>query len=137
WETRDLSYFVFSAVRNPFDRLVSSWKYLKPYRWQDLVDVLKNPPREGRDYRHMTRPQAAILKDPQTGQLVTHDLVRYERLQTNFDRICDRLGKPRVPLARENPSRRFGGYRIYYNREARRLAEALFAEDLALFGYEF
>ena len=47
WSWRDRSYFVFSAVRNPFDRLVSGWKYLKGTRERTLLDVLKNPPAKG------------------------------------------------------------------------------------------
>jgi len=137
WAERDSSYFVFSAVRNPFDRLISSWKFLDPYRGQSLLSVLRDPPSEGHPYRHLTRPQIAILKDPQTNKLVTDDLIRFESLQSDFDRICDRIGKPRVKLPHLNRSRRFGWYRPYFDREARRLAEELFAEDLAAFDYRF
>ncbi len=28
WSERDPAYFVFAVVRNPFDRLLSGWKYL-------------------------------------------------------------------------------------------------------------
>ncbi len=37
------SYFVFSTVRNPFDRVVSGWQYLKPLKHLSLREVLENP----------------------------------------------------------------------------------------------
>ncbi len=137
WEWRDRSYFVFSVVRNPFDRLISGWKYLKRMRDRTLLDVLRNPPKSGLDYRHLTRPQVAILRDPNSGHLVAGDLIRFESLQADFDRICDRLGKPKVPLGHDNPSSRTAGYRDYFDTETRKLAEDMFADDLATFGYTF
>jgi Sulfotransferase family len=137
WEQRDKTYLVFSAVRNPFDRLISSWKYLSSTRDRSLLDCLYNPPVEGIDYRHFTRPQIAILRDPQSGLLITDDLIRFERLQADFDRICDRMGRPRQTLNHLNASPRPRGYRDCFDAEARRLAERIFAEDLNAFGYEF
>ena len=137
WAQRDPSYFVFSAVRNPFDRLVSSWKYLRSTRDRPLLDCLRHPPSEGHDYRHFTRPQIDILRDPASGLLITDDLIRYERVQQDFDRICDRTGKPRQPLPHLNASARPRGYRDHFDTETRRLAEHMFAEDIAIFDYEF
>jgi chondroitin 4-sulfotransferase 11 len=137
WAQRDTSYFVFSAVRNPFDRLISSWKYLKSTCDRTLLDVLRAPPLEGIDYRHLTRPQIAILRDLESGMLVTDDLIRFERLQQDFDRICDRIGRARRPLDHINASNRMAGYRYHFDAETRHLAERMFAEDLSVFGYEF
>jgi hypothetical protein len=130
-------YFVFSTVRNPFDRLVSGWKYLKSTRERTLIDVLRAPPLEGVDYRHLTRPQIAILRDPASGTLVTHALLRYETLQADFNALCDRLGLPRRDMPLKNAGVRERDYRSYFDAETRQLAEAMFAEDLAAFGYGF
>jgi hypothetical protein len=137
WGQRDPRYFVFSAVRNPYDRLVSSWKYLSGTRDRPLLDCLRNPPRDGHDYRHFTRPQLAILRDPQSGRLVTDDLIRFEQMQPDFDRVCDRMGRPRQPLPHLNASKRSRAYRDYFDAETRRLADQIFAEDIAVFGYNF
>lgn len=129
-------FFVFSAVRNPFDRLVSGWKMLGISRNRSLRDVLENPPVAGYGYQHLVRQQVDTLRS-RRGRLVTHDLVRYESLQADFDRICDRLGKPRVELTDEPPAERANEYRDYFDDRSRALAEKLFADDLRAFGYSF
>lgn len=131
------AYFVFSAVRNPFDRLISSWKYLRSTRNLTLHDVLRNPPMQGHDYRHLTRSQVAILREPGANNLVVHDLIRFETLQPDFDRICDRVGRPRQMLPHLNSGHNKSSYQSYFDPYTRRLAEALFSEDLAAFKYEF
>lgn len=135
WSERP-NYFVFSAVRNPFDRLVSGWKYLRVTNKRSLLDILLDPPGEGAPYRHLTRPQVVILRSS-TGQLETDDLIRFERCQEDFDRICDRIGKPRRRLARVNVGKRHGDYRCYFDNNTRRLAEEMFRDDLEIFGYSF
>lgn len=135
WDKRP-SYFVFSAVRNPFDRLVSGWQYLRATNKQSLLDVLLDPPADGAPYRHLTRPQVAILRNP-IGQLVTDNLIRFERCQEDFDSICDRIGKPRQQLPRVNVGRRHTDYRCYFDDDTRKLAEAMFRDDLETFGYSF
>lgn len=140
WDKRtplERSYFVFSAVRNPFDRIISSWKFLESTRHRPLEEVLENPPRETRDYEHFTRPQISILREPGAKDLVTNDLMRYETLQQDFDRICERIGRPRMLLQHVNTSEREPGYHQYFNARSRKLAENLFAEDLEVFVYKF
>jgi len=135
-EERD--YFVFSAVRNPFDRAVSGWQYLKALQKRTLKAALEKPPRRGHDFRHFTRPQIAILKDRKTGKLVTDDLIRFETCQEDFDRICDRIGMPRRTLERHHFNEtRTRDYRRYYDDETRALVSTMFRDDLETFGYTF
>lgn len=137
WSSRPAEYFVFSTVRNPFDRLISSWKYLESTKNRDLLDVLLNPPQEGADYRHLTRPQVAILQDA-AGNLIPNFLMRFERLGDDFDIVCDKIGKPRTALRKVNVgSSRERHYRPYFNTDTRHLAETLFRDDLEQFGYDF
>jgi hypothetical protein len=130
-------YFVFSAVRNPFDRLISAWKFLDNTRNRTLLNVLNDMPLQSPDYEHLTRPQIEILREPGTAKLVVDDLIRFETLQSDFDRVCDRIGRPRFALRHLNYSQREPGYRHYFDRQTRRLVEAHFAEDLEVFGYRF
>jgi hypothetical protein len=142
WDWKDRSddekkYFIFSAIRNPFDRLISSWKFLESTRNRTLLDVLENMPRESPDYEHLTRPQIEILREKGTSTLVVDDLIRFENLQHDFDRICDRVNRPRIQLPHVNTSERELGYRQYFDSRTRELAERHFAKDIEMFGYEF
>lgn len=131
------AYFAFSAVRNPFDRLVSAWKYLPNFRDRPLEELLNNLPTEGHDFRHVAVTQSAMLTDPVTRRLMVDDLIRFESLQLDFDRICAKIGKPQCTLEHVNPTRREKGYRQYFTEETRAAAEELFAADLSSFNYEF
>ena len=140
WNARtdaEKNYFIFSAVRNPFDRLISGWKFLEDTRHRPLVDVLENLPRESPGYEHLTRPQIAILREPGAKRLAVNDLIRFESLQRDFDRICERIGRPRAILPHINVSEREFGYRQYFDARTRKLVEEIFAEDLDTFGYAF
>jgi hypothetical protein len=132
---RPQNYFVFSVVRNPWDRFVSGWKYCDSTRQRALRDVLLDPPRTGHDYRHVTRPQADILIDAQ-GRLATEFLMRYETLQQDFDFVCDRIGKPRIILSWVNVGVR-EDYHSYFDDESRALFERRFARDIETFGYHY
>ena len=130
---RPADYFIFSVVRNPWDRFVSGWKYCASTRLRTLRNVLLDPPQTGHDYRHVTRPQVDILFDAQ-GQLATNFLIRHESIQHDFDTVCDRLAKPRVTLPRINVGSSLE-YRSYFDDESLALFEQRFSRDIAAFGY--
>jgi len=132
---RPVGYFVFSVVRNPWDRFVSGWKYCASTRLRTLRDVLLDPPQAGHDYRHLVRSQGDILFDAK-GRCVTDFLMRYESLQQDFDTVCDRLAKSRVTLPRVNVGSRLG-YRSYFDDECRMLFEQRFARDIEAFDYQY
>jgi hypothetical protein len=132
---RPAEYFVFSVVRNPWDRFVSGWKYCASTRLRTLREVLLDPPQEGHDYRHLTRPQVDILCDAE-GRCVTDFLMRYESLQQDFDTVCDRLAMSRVALPRVNAGDRLD-YRSYFDDECRMLFEERFARDVEAFDYRY
>jgi hypothetical protein len=128
-------YFIFSVVRNPWDRFVSGWKYCASTRSRSLRDVLLDPPQAGHDYRHLTRPQVDILFDEQ-GRCAAQFLMRFESLQQDFDSVSDRLAKPRVNLPQVNVGAH-PDYHSYFDDECRTLLEQRFARDIAVFGYRY
>lgn len=139
WDLRtkaERAYFVFSVVRNPFDRLVSAWRYLEATRSLPLIEVLRNPPSDPFVYRHMFRLQCELLSD-HSGRIVADDLIRYESLQPDFDRVCTKIGKPPVMLNWLNSTTRDRDYRIYFDEECRQLAGKLVERDLVAFNYAF
>jgi len=127
-------YHIASIVRNPWDRFVSAWKYLPATRNRTIHDVLLNLPSEGHDYRHITRPQAAILIDQ--GKPIYDSLMRYESLQADYETYCDIIGKPRVTLPHANRTSRLS-YEKYFDARAKSLFYERFSIDIDFFGYQY
>jgi hypothetical protein len=135
YEAAPARYFRFSVIRNPWDRFVSGWKYLPSTRERDLHELLADLPREGADYRHLTRPQHAILYG-EDGRLIVDYLMRYETLQRDFDDVCDIIGKPRRTLPHENKGDR-AHYADYFDEVSRGAFLRQFSKDAELFGYSY
>jgi len=158
------SYFKFSFVRNPWDRIVSEYKYrgypvkidFKTYLFKHLP-----PPGWTDTYSHVM-PQYDFLHD-ETGTLLVDFVGKYETLQAGFDTVCARLGIPPTRLPWVNRSlekarltslrelrkrlRRalwsrerkhtFGHYTEYYDDESRDFVARLYGRDIDAFGYSF
>jgi hypothetical protein len=158
------SYFKFSFVRNPWDRIVSEYKYRGyPVKIDFKTYLLNYLPAPGwtDTYCHIV-PQYDFLHDRE-GKCLVDFVGRYENLQTDFDSVCARLGIVRTPLPRVNRSlddagpasfrelrkrlRRaiwtrerqhtFGSYPEYYDDESREFVGRMFRKDVEAFNYSF
>jgi hypothetical protein len=123
------------VTSSPSLRFISGWKYCVTARDRSLHDVLTNPPTEGHDYRHVTRPQHEILYD-ENGRLIVDYLMRFESLQQDFDQVCDIIRKPRLVLGHHNRGVRTH-YSDYFDEDSRRIFLRHFSRDVELFGYEY
>jgi hypothetical protein len=139
-------YFSFAIVRNPWDRLVSSFVNKDPHlsrqaravgveleglEFEDYVDATG-------ELRHAhLQPQWEYLMDSDGKRLV--DFVgRFESLQDSFREICRRLGiRRQLPHAKKSQRRESSDFRDYYTEAARKAVGERYARDIALFGYEF
>ena len=159
------SYFKFSMVRNPWDRIVSEYKYRGNPRKTEFETYLFNhlpKPSWSDAYRHII-PQYEFLYDTESNLAV--DFVgRFEKLQEDFDEVCCRIGIPQTILPHRNSSssllgvlrnlkdwkrplqdlvslkRRkniFDHYTEYYDDESREFVENLYRKDIEAFGYAF
>lgn len=132
-------YLTFAFVRNPFDRFVSTCFFLhrnnpafseKPV--ENMKQALKN-----RSFRQrvLVRPQALQLMD-ENQELALDCIGRYETLQSSYDEICAKIGIKSTALGHENASDR-GNFLDYYDDELRQVVAEFYADDLALFDYQF
>ena len=158
------SYYKFSFVRNPWDRIVSEYKYRGYPRKMDFKTYLfKHLPKPGwtDEYCHII-PQYEFLFD-QDGSLLVDFVGRYERLQTDFDEVCGKIGLPTITLPHVNKSLQedkssktklylrklkrlafdkqkkntFEHYVKYYDDESREFVSMLFSKDIEVFKYQF
>ncbi len=137
--------FVFTVVRNPWDKVVSHYHYRVktnqtglgsqpiPFpEWLQACYVERNPAYY--DEPRMFMPQKQWLVDEQ-GNMLVEFIGRFEQLGDDFARVCTRLNLD-AQLGHAKPSSR-GSYRQYYDAESEALVRDCFAEDLEAFGYEF
>jgi len=154
------NYFKFSFVRNPWDRVVSLYFYLKERKEFDSdIDFKKwlsikfNKPWLSRDIStiirdfNLKRINGGRMGTPaelsQVGWLSDIDsnfcmdfVGRFENLQEDFNTICDKIGIPRQQLPHHNKSKH-KHYTEYYNDETREIVAEKHAKDIEYFGYEF
>ncbi|MCG8363032.1 MAG: sulfotransferase family protein [Pseudanabaenales cyanobacterium] len=71
------------------------------------------------------------------GVLVIDFVGRFENLQSDFDRVCDRMGIEQQPLPHKNVMNRKQHYTEFYDDESQALVKALYHQDIEYFGYEF
>jgi len=155
--------FKFAFVRNPWARMVSIYHHLsagKSFRDYVLGDF------SGKAWEKMAwfvGPQADFVYSAE-GELLVDFVGRFERLQADFDAICERLGLPPTPLPHVNraqdhrriylspvprkalrslrkrltkPAPRFPRYQDYYDAGTRAFVAERYHADIALFGYRF
>lgn len=157
------NYFKFGFVRNPYDRLVSSYMYYNDW-------FLYN--KEHRPYPSFKQFVYAMLEDQMTPNdrvkyslqypyLVGCDYVgRYETLQSDFDHVCEVLNiqtKPLPTLNKLYPWRRETPeegpsmynyhvnnplpvrkhYSTYYDEEILSIITPVLQQDLDCYGYSF
>ena len=134
WE----SYFSFAVIRNPWARFVSYVAFMKR-NGEFAADpigsmrrVLANPERQSRPH---FRSQSDFLVDG-SGHLLVNDLCRAESLQTDFDRIMQRLGLPPTKLELRNSSAH-AHYTTYFDDALREAVEERYRDDIERFGYRF
>ena len=81
-------------------------------------------------------PQAKFLFDERRYRLVNF-VGRFENLDEDFAKVCDKLGLGPQSLPHENAARARRPYRDYYNAQTRALVETLYREDIERFGFTF
>lgn len=124
----------FTCIRNPWDRAISF--YFSPHRGYQTWDRNK--------FIHMLdklQPMTVFLKLPNNKNNTSPDhnfsfIMRYEKLNEDFSRLCDIFGLASRTLPVLNKGNRLP-YIYYYDAELVQIVRNRFREDVELFGYEF
>ena len=131
WE----SYFTFSFVRNPWDRVIS---------WISYRDKRRNL------YGGQINP--AIIKKEVNSEFFSKNsyynllsldgdfgidfIGKFENLQEDFNTVCIKIGIPPQELPRKNKTKH-RHYTEYYDDETREIVAKKYAKDIEYFGYKF
>lgn len=136
-------FFVLTLVRNPWDRMVSYYHWLREQGWDHpavrlaktagFADFLAAPETRATFARW---PYGAYLRDAE-GTERCDLFARLEHLDADLAPFEAHLGFALTPLPRANASRRGRDWRPYYDTATHDLVAALCAEDIARFGYHF
>ena len=140
WDRR----FTFAVVRNPWDKVVSHYHYrvqtnqtglgAKPVDFQQWVRLAYGE-QDPAYYNHpkMFMPQSDWITD-QRGKIIVDEVCRFENLNADFGRVCEKLGIRNVTLPHTKSSKR-GHYSDYYDDEAAQIVRRCFEKDIDHFGY--
>lgn len=126
------------CVRNPWDRVVSHYfhrtRRFKSKRRADLLEFIRSP--VARPLEHYLAIEEGDTRD--LGRAVSRlsCVIRYENLQSDFDRACDLIGLPHSVLPHRNRGLH-RPYEEYYDEECRRAVAERFQSEIMLFGYHF
>ena len=135
----------FTVVRNPWDLMVSFRKValLNPEGSrlplaENFTDFVRGFAFENLAPPFDTHPvNECWYFDPETGLPLVDEFIRFEDLQSGFDRVCERIGLPSRPLLHLQIKGVRPDYRDYYTPETRDRVAALFARTIEHFGYAF
>jgi hypothetical protein len=135
--------FILTMVRNPWDRVVSLYHWLRGQTFPHaLVGLAKAHDFSGFLNHAQTRmllsawPARAYVQD-RAGMDRCRLFIRLEHLEADITPFEAHLGFRVTPLARVNMSERVRDWRGYYTDSDAALLGAVCAEDIAQFGYRF
>lgn len=141
WNT----FYKFTIVRNPYDRIVSDYRYLQECSVREKYDiktfenfinlvnriVTTDAYTENVYFDHF-RPQSHYFKN------VKYDYIgRFENLDLDIQNISRAIGAKEI-LPWINKSRSSDDdYRSYFNENIKGIVDRLYASDLEMFGYKY
>jgi len=141
-------YFSFTFVRNPWDRAVSDYLWIK--KELKIEDSFKSyllltgdfdTPRLS--YPNLNRsgrgdhiiPQTDFILNSNDKQQVNF-VGRFENIQQDFKNVCNKIGITHRALPHHNKTKR-KHYTEYYDDETRQIVAEKYARDIEHFGYKF
>ena len=129
----------FTFVRNPWDWQVSAYNYaLQTPAHSHHEEISSLGSFEAfLDYQYAREApdQTSFILGPDGENLVDF-IGRFETLQDDFARLCDRLGV-KAQLPHLNASQRSRDWKGYYTDTSKALVADLFKRDIAQFGYRW
>lgn len=130
-------HFLFTFVRNPWERVVSLYFYFRNNKTQsfsEFVSSISQLREKNENFRRHSVP--LHLYAYYEGTQFVDFVGRFENLQQDFDYICRKIGIPPKKLPRISKTNH-KSYEDYYTEETMKLVAQEFQKDIEYFGYEF
>ena len=143
-------YYKFTFVRNPWDRLVSTYFFLKngglhdkDRKWfedelskfKDFEDFVLNWLNEENIYKwiHFV-PQCEFITV--NNKVMVDDVFKLENINNDIKTISEKLNIS-IDLGHENQNPNRKKYRDYYSAKSQQIVNEVYKKDIELFGYQF
>lgn len=131
------NYFKFCTVRNPYDRFVSFCRFINRdnrLMQTDLLGTMKKIISDRKNHRRILfRPQFEFVTDKDENLLVDY-VCRFENLQSDFDKVCEKLNFPKTNLKKTNSTDSIN-YQSFYDEELTAMVREFYLKDFEIFGY--
>jgi len=133
------NYFKFGNIRNPWDRVVSSYFYKKDTRHNIPHDIsFEDFIKQKKQGKLKSLYEWFCIDELQVDYKSNMYFIRFENLQEDISKICDILNlKPKEKLKHENKSNRNTDYKTYYNKETKQIVEEIYQDDIRFFNYTY
>lgn len=147
------SFYKFTFVRNPWDRLLSAYLFLKKggrndgdKKWaaenishfnnfQDFVLNWVTPENVLSGIHFM--PQYYFVTLPGNKKIQVDFVGKFENLGPDFKIVKNKLGIGGSLVFENKTEDKSSDYRNFYNRETQKVVARVYKEDIALFDYQF
>ena len=147
---QSIDYTKIISIRNPWDRLLSTFYYLKGggngYFYDiELKKIFNIYETNFKDWVVHFLKEALELNlpinhfKPISFYISKKDIdyvIRTENIQEDFDIVCDKIGIPKQELPYINKSKH-KHYTEYYDDETKQIVAEKYAKDIEYFGYKF
>lgn len=145
-------YFKFCVVRNPFEKCISAFCHLgADYEvggWPRIRTAIsrlrdERPNWEQRRFISYLANNVPVDRDKYTidGEFCMDDVIRYENLEGDMRRICQRIGVEYdakfLPTFKKGIRSKRSTIAALYTDESRQIVDKKFAYELEYFGYRF
>ena len=130
------NYFIFTFIRNPYDRIVSGWNYVnkRNITFKRYMDINLND--NSYNYWHVFMPQTRHIIS-YNGKIRSDFIGKFENLEDDLKIVLNRLGiKNIIHKSFVKNSKKHNNYITYYDNEVLEKVNIIIKEDLDNFDYE-